>query len=276
MPNVKQNTGGLTLKAQTGGGWGGKDPVPAGWVISRGFEGGTLGEAANAGDAFDSASGGSSYTDEQASTGTQAVKCAILTNGTSWGGTINHTEDIVKGEELWLSMDLYLPAAFDTNTGVGTLKFLRLRFMNGGVLDGYIDLSISNTSTKGTFVLTNNGLDAIGVGIIGTDDIVRDQWTTIEIYMKMDDIAVDDGGTGITRVYKDGKPLLDELGQTAVTGMRTLNSSTYTATGSLFFSYFNSGSPSNQHCYLDNIVLQTQIPSNVDGSGNPVIGTGYL
>ena len=84
-----------------------------------------------------------------------------------------------------------------------------------------------------------------------------DAWVSLEIYVYSDPT------NGVVRIWKNGV-LAD-----------TYTGNTYDGSGYntiLYMSYWNGGSPSGQSQYIDDVVITTDTPSNVDAQGNHMIG----
>ncbi len=258
-------------------------PVSASaWTSDINCEGGTNGAKLAEGGTtqFSSTFSLSTYSTAQAATGSESCKMGITAGSDGWGvfgATYSFPSNIGQGGQVWTRVSLFVPSGFNVNTNDGMLKFMRVHTANsGGSNVGYHDLLISNpglvnwSATLGnwtsSFVYNFEGApNLIGVGKVGTNDIVQGKWETYEIYIKFDSVAKSSGGTGEVRIWKNNQLLLDSTKQA------TLASSSDHSDGFYLFTYWNGNAPATQSLYVDDVIIATDTPSNKDAAGNPCL-----
>ena len=204
----------------------------------------------------------------------------------TWGGRKWFPTNLVKGDEVWLRVHLFFPKDFDYRANP-RLKFLRLRTQSSDHRNqGYIDWLFSPkgatwwSATDGnqpeTFVLSRgvqNKLKRFGTDL---DRPKLGVWETYEMYVKLDNVSVDNGGSGRVRVWKNGVLKGD------FTSFKTLIDSDSISDSVLLFTYWNGGKydatgdypRQTQKMYFDDLVVQTDPPTNMDVHGNLMIGVG--
>jgi len=245
------------------------------WTRSLTFENGSIGAKAQSGSTqdFDDAAGGSYFTNEQVLSGNIAAKLTVTAGDTAfgrWGGIINFPELLRKGDEVWFRVNTFFPAGFnwDSTSGGSLLKFLRVHVQtSSGGNSGYNDWYMTPEATTIPHQFLYEGQQQWFRFGAASDEVQRGRWETYEMYIKLDNIPVDQGGTARVRVWKDGR-LLSEI-----TGAETLNSATDTSDRAHLFTYWNGGAPKTQHMYVDDIVVTSDTPSGRDANGYPMVGT---
>lgn len=192
------------------------------------------------------------------------------TGGSDWGGLIGFPTNLVKGDEIWLRINTYMPAGFNYNSiGEGELlKFLRVHTRtasnpNIGYNDWYITPTNNSFAThqfiyegeqKWSYVTDMSLRPVVGV------------WETYEMYLKLDDVPAASGGEARVRFWKNGQLILD------IADRKTLQSPGVYADRMHLFTYWNGGAPQTQEMYIDDLFITTAPPSNTDASGNRFIG----
>lgn len=247
-------------------------PSAFAWTTHRSFEDGALGAVAVGSDAFDSDASGTSYTNEVVASGAQAARLSVR-GGTAgfgyWGGIIRFPNDLQKGDELWVSMRIFIPNGFQIDTDTGSLKFLRIRQKNlDGSHTGYLDNLIREPDQiKGVFTLLKEGQNKLfHYGVRGVDDLSFGKWIRFELYAYLDDVATDEGGRGLVRAW------VDDTLVTQQSAVQTLSNAAAYATSLYVFTYWNGGAPKDQNLFVDDIVITNDLPMNRDAVGNPMIG----
>ena len=191
-----------------------------------------------------------------------------------YGGGFYHPKALVKGDEIWLRLRVYMPQGYDyTAQSEGeNLKFLRFRIISGvdrtnhGFDDWYL-LSKQHGSGKPFGYIYEGHLAWTYFG--SDNDVIQlGNWETYEFNIKFDNVPESKGGKARVRIWKNGKLLAE------VTNSKTLKTVDTIVTDTLLFSYWNGGSPATQKLYVDDIVLTTDMPSMRDKNGNPYIGMG--
>lgn len=245
------------------------------WTRTLTFENGSIGDKAQSSsrEDFDDAAGGTYFTDEQVLSGNLAAKLTVSAGDTGfgrWGGIINFPELLRKGDEIWFRVNTFFPDGFnwDSTSSGNLLKFLRVHVQtSSGDNAGYNDWYMTPEATSIPHQFIYEGQQQWFRFGAPSDEVQRGRWETYEMYIKFDNVPVDQGGTARVRVWKDGR-LLSEI-----TGAETLNSSTDTSERAHLFTYWNGGSPKTQHMYVDDVVVTSDTPSNRDANGNPMVGT---
>ena len=213
----------------------------------------------------------------EAATGSKSCKFAVNSGGTAFGAGFRQPTTMVKYDEAWVRFRLFLPVGFDygSYSSGNRLKFIRWKTKNSsGGNAGYMDWYINNPGANPPYQATREFDNCTSYADcwqpFGTasDKPNHGVWETYEMYVKFDDKAVDQGGTGRVRVWKNGKLMGD------LTRRPTMPHSTDTMLGVLIFTYWNGGSPKTQHLFLDDLVSTNVTPGEIDSFGNPYIGTG--
>lgn len=243
------------------------------WKIHKDFEAGAVGTSASGQeDGFSSDSGGSQYVDNLSSLGDQSVKLNIR-EGTKgfgyWGGIVQFPSNLKQGDEIWISLRVFIPEGFEFTTDTGVLKFLRIRQRAAdGSHTGYLDnLMRMPASPQGVFTLLKEGQHLLfSYGERGVDDIPYGQWFRFELYAYLDETPQAEGGKAIVRTWMDDKLLTEEK------HIQTLSGPDATATSLYLFTYWNGGAPKTQDLYVDDIVITNDKPINRDNYSNPMIG----
>jgi hypothetical protein len=245
------------------------------WTWNANFELGVTGEQTHTsglGDGFTDAAGASLYSTDEVRSGSQACVCSIdsgVTGFGMWGGIVSFPEDLYEGDELWYHIAVYWPDGFDYNSygEGGRLKFLRVHTRSDTVGNyGYDDLYINGEGVDPPFGFIYEGEQRwFMLGTPG-DSVVHDHWETYELYYKLHHLPADSGGEALVRVWKNGV-LLQEI-----TTRRTLKEPGAFANAAFVFTYWNGASPRTQSLYIDDLILTTETPANIDADGNPMIG----
>lgn len=204
-----------------------------------------------------------------------------------WGGRKVFETPLVKGDEVWIRVHLYYPVGFDY-TANPYFKVMRVHTSSPtGGNEGYNDLYMSPYNTIGVnpsgqrqhsayhVIKENQDLIQRVWGDI-TEWPVMGQWETYEMYLKLDNVSVDNGGAGRIRFWKNGVLKGD------FTGITTLSTVVSKADAFLLFTYWNGGNSTGtgayptktQKMYFDDLIIQNDPPAAFDAQGNRMIGTG--
>lgn len=187
------------------------------FTLSINFNKGPLGSRAdNTGagyDTFTCCAAGTYYTNDQSYEGGQAAE---LNNAQGregfgrWGGVVNFPSPLVKGDEIWIRVRTYWPSG-STYDAYPHLKFLRIRTETpGGTNQGYYDLYINPSDKNNTpFKFIKEKVNKWSPVGNASDAIVFDKWETYEMYVKLDNVSVNDGGMGRALIWKNGSLLAD-------------------------------------------------------------------
>jgi hypothetical protein len=251
----------------------------AAWTNDINCEGGANGAFVGNGGAnqFSSAFSLTDFSTAEAATGSESCKMGITAGSDGWGmfgATYTFPTNIPAGGSVWTRVSLFVPAGFNVTTNDGMLKFMRIHTANSaGSNVGYHDLLISNPGltnwnpTLGnwtsSYVYNYEGAaNLVGVGKVGTNDIVNGKWETYEINIKFDSVAKAKGGAGEVKIWKNNALLLD------LTSQPTLASSTDHSDGFYLFTYWNGNAPATQALYVDDVIITSDTPSGKDSAGN--------
>ena len=204
--------------------------------------------------------------------GVNTLKCQITNGDTGfgrWGFIWDYPSDFVQGEELWVSAEVYFPAASDmTAPGEGGwLKFMRHRTENsGGVNQGYMDYYVDIDSGQPTLRIIKEG-----VNVWATEDtpttITDDVWHQHEFYAYFDATGEGSGGDGVSRVWYDGTLEVEYTNATLADAAHLVKSF-------YFGTYWNGASLQDNHIFVRNLKIYSSDspPTNTDASGNVFIG----
>lgn len=229
--------------------------------------------------AFTSDAGNTRYTDEKAYSGGRGLKLTIEEGSKgfgSLGGIIDFPRCdsfggrvLKKGDEVWVRVHVFFPSDFEFNQN-GRNKFLRLRtFDSSGNSEGYNDLYFDGMLDTTTYDYIFEGLQrwyAMG----DRDDLFPlGQWRTVEYYLKLDDKTEDEGGDARLRVWIDGQ-LIGDTGSRA----NLLTPDSYIESLYFFTYWDNDGAHLTQSFYVDDLIVTSDTPDNVDSNGFPFIGVG--
>jgi len=173
--------------------------------------------------------------------------------------------NLVQGDELWYRIWYYFPAGFDFTASGSGLKLTRVKTVDsGGGHEAFIsshiqgNLSMGNAINHAAFTENNGSSSNAG------DTVTTGNWMAVERYHKFHSTP----GQGIYRVYQNGNLIFEDL----LTETLTTSSSEVSAV--YIFTYWNGGAPQSQHCYIDEIILTSETPSDTDEDDNPFIGVG--
>lgn len=252
------------------------------WTISADFENelATVDTIANSPnpDAFHGAAGRSRYAETPALSGNQSGS-VLATKGETgfgvWGGGFTFPQALKEGDEIWFRVNVYYPAGWDFSCGGCSqgVKFMRIHTSSAtGSNEGYHSTLIRSGTTTGGLIAVDSEVNRefYDSGKINADifdlgtPIIRDQWTTYEMYIKFSSIF----NQGIYRVWQDGNLIFEDLISA------TLFSSTSESKRIYLYTYWNNGAPKTQTSYVDDIVITSEVPGKKDADGNPYIGVG--
>jgi hypothetical protein len=217
------------------------------WTLSADFEKGTVGQRAQGASGWDFAGTSTFFSSAQAAHGTKSA--AINWSAGSEGYGASHGEwdgsypSIPNGGEFWARAYMYFPTNWKWNCSP-VIKVLR-GIQQGG---GYMSIF---AGPSGEIILSN---EPAQVQISTSTKFSLGQWQCIEMYVKL-------GSPGIFRIWKDGVLVIENTASTSGSGNRAL-----------FMTNWNGGSPQAQTQYMDDVVITTDRPSQVDIKGNPMIG----
>jgi len=219
------------------------------WTKSADFENGSNGSLAQGTSGFDFAGSQTFYSNTYAHTGNTSAKMH-WTAGAE-GFATEHGEFnfpiVNSGSEIWARGYFYFPAGFNFKANPVS-KFIRIRTPTG-----YDSVFFNTDATgNGKLVLSNEPgnyqLD------LADSYMSRGVWHCVELYVKL-------GSSGRIRIWLDGVLKGDDARDTGAS-----SSQIYVMTN------WNGGSPITQDEYMDDFIITTDRPSQVDSKGNPMIG----
>lgn len=254
----------------------GKNATPGTQASSRSCE--LFGEAA-----FSGAAGNTMFTNAEYFSNNAALQLTIDQGSEgfgSLGGIIDFsdcassnigTKILERHDEIWIRARFKFPEGFEFNR-VGRNKFMRLRTFRNGNHEGYNDLYIDGHETgrrdpaRFHFIFEggNKGWASFG----GPDDFFDfGNWTTVEYYVKFDDVSEDDGGQARIMMWLDGELMGDTTDRVTLA-----HSDSYVESFYFFTWWGNGGSHKTQSFYVDDLMITTDTPADRDAFGNPYIG----
>jgi hypothetical protein len=241
------------------------------WTIDRDFNSGVLGTKANAtADGFDHDANGSVYSNAQSVDGTQSAKAQIKQGTTGfgyWGGIIDFPlGGVGKGGKIYFEIDVYIPNIFKAISGNTSTKFLRFYGKRAdGTNGGSLDIQITdNAFTFSEFrMLKEYQYKWFDIGNNGI--MTRDTWHQINVELGVDEVPRAQGGGSYVKFWLDDVLLKYEQ------RVQTIVQPTEKVINFLLFTYYNNGSPIDQHVWIDNIIISDVKPSWWDtlGTGLP-------
>lgn len=212
------------------------------WPMRFDFNDGAVGERV----AVLDAAGGTMYTMEQSYEGGKAAVLNALRgkeNYGRWGGRVKFPTGLGKGDEIWWRVRTFWPKGMDYSANP-RLKFLRVHTCTAtGEHRAYNDIYINVPGSETPFQFIYEGAHKWSDIGRAEDAIVPDTWETYELYLKLGERSVDDGGQARVRFWKNGT-LLKEL-----TDRKTLKLADDYVDCALLFTYWNSSPYMGQIVY---------------------------
>ncbi len=253
--------------AGAGGGAGAQNFTP---YFFDDFESYSDGSSLSGNHPFDAA-GRSKASSEEAFRGSQSARMEIQQGDGGgfgkWGGIVPIKPALNKGQEVWVRLQVRWPASFQF-TASPWMKFLRLHSTHAdGGNAGYNDLYVDQADSTQSVLRTIKEVHDVWAVYDGPK-LPRDQWESYEMYLFIDDQSVDSGGQGRVRIWRDDALIFDR------TDVPTIVEAQGTIDAFYLFTYWNNEQPPNNHCYVDDLVIATDVspPPNQDASGNAFIG----
>lgn len=240
------------------------------WTISESYDKQSVGQRCGS---FWADNADTKVTNERSSSGSHSCKMSINQGGKSWGGGFVLPSKLKRYDEYWMRFRLFVPNGFDygVTSGGSHLKFVRVTTKDPSGTPSRWDWQWLKEGNAQPYAVglerdkcTTNCWQYFGK----SNGVVRGVWETWEAYIKFDSTSVDNGGQGISRLWKNGK-LIGEL-----TARPTLPFSNSEAVSAMIFSYWNGSSPATQHLYFEDLVATNNKPANRDQNGNAYIGVG--
>ena len=223
------------------------------WTISRDAEGGTNGATATGSYGFFYANQ-VTFSRTLAHSGLTSFAAQFNQGVTDPPGATfeGGGQTISEGGEAWWRVYIYFPEGFDF-TCSPVVKVLRFLATQNGHLSIF-------AGSNGEIIMSNEPTDHQEDS---GEYFSTGTWQCVEFYVKASSIS----GQGAFRIWKDGILIYEN------TTFPTLAASGNSITDVFrVWTNWNGGSPQNQVAYIDDIVITNEQPSNVDASGNRMIG----
>lgn len=270
-------------------------------------ENATVGQmySGSASDQWSDASGGTTAQNTNVLFGTQAWRYSKSRAATGdrggfgeWGGRKEFDAPLVKGQTVHCQWSVFLPSDFNW-LAYNYLKFFRVYVgQPGGAVRGHIDSYIHQGGLEqdntlgpcfdGSLALHNEVYDdwehiydnpqPDPRNSTNPQIMQKNVWETFEVEVTFDDVSVDSGGTGMTRIWRNIGGVMTLIWTNTL--YNTLGVATDICPNILMFTYWNSGEEdgrvpaSDQFCYGDRVVIQVDQSALVetDALGNKIIG----
>jgi hypothetical protein len=230
------------------------------WTVTADFESGTAGNKAQGASGFSYAGTATTFASDQAHSGTKSAKMVWPKGSEGWGivhGELALPSPITEGQEIWARGYYYFSSPW--SWGSGYVKVLRLTTMySNGTSSGLIGIVENN----GNIVFSNEPDTSFTYNDTLTSsafDVGR--WQCLEVYVKFS------SSDPIFRVWKDGVLIKEDRTH------RVVRQSGNYIPNILVMGIWNSPyAPQNQTQYVDDFIITTDRPSQVDSNGNRMIG----
>jgi hypothetical protein len=227
------------------------------WTIGANFENGTVGSKAQGTSGFEFAGTATLYSAEKAASGSKSAKMTWSSGQEGFGvdhGEFQYPSVVTNGGEIWTRGYFYFATPWNWNCSPVIKVFRGVHVStSSGTNDGYHSVFADD---QGNILLSNEIGDVqIGTGV----KFDLNAWQCIEMYVKLST------SDPIFRIWKNGILIYESRN-------KTLNSSTERADLAYIMTNWNGGAPQSQVQYVDEFVLTTDRPAQVDSKGNPMIG----
>jgi hypothetical protein len=231
------------------------------WTKSANFESGSVGSLAQGTSGFDYAGSATTFSSDKSASGSKSAKMLWPKGSEGWTidhGELNNSQNVTNGQEIWARGYYYFASPWSwANAGgvAGFIKILRIHIANssGGNV-GYLSF-IANAS--GQIISSNEAAD---YGPVTGAKLDTDAWQCLEIYANLST------SSPVLRMWKNGVLIFED------TSHRTISSTSDYANFTYIMTTWNGGAPQNQTEYVDEFVVTTDRPSQVDSKGNYMIG----
>lgn len=230
------------------------------WTMTADFENGTIGSKAQGTSGFSGAGTATTYSADQSVKGSKSAKMVWPAGSEGFGvchGEFKYPNTVGNGGEVWARGYFYFasPWSWNNNSTSQFIKILRIHMANSAGQNAGYHSFIANGNGK---VIASNEIADYGPVLSTSYDVGK--WQCIEIYVKLSTTAP------ITRLWKNGELIFED------TTHKTLSSSSDYANFSYVMTQWNNGAPQQQTQYVDEFIITTDKPSQVDSKGNPMIG----
>ena len=226
------------------------------WTKTVDFENGVNGAVANGSSGFDYAGTKTTYSTDRAMRGTKSGKMTWAKADGGWNlqhGEINFPAPVRNGGEVWIRGYYYFasPWSFLSNNGdYSGIKIMRLATDVGG---WHSIFSVWSPNISASNEMSQVQIDTGAPFIIGG-------WQSLEMYVKLSPT------NGIFRIWQNGKLVFEDLNNKTIT-----STNGYIGMASVM-SVWNNNVGQSQTQYVDDFIITTDRPSQVDSRGNPMIG----
>ncbi|ABQ26511.1 heparin lyase I family protein [Geotalea uraniireducens] len=226
------------------------------WTKTVNFDNGTNGALANGAVGFDYAGSKTTISGDMAVSGAKSAKMVWAKGDPGWNlqhGEINFPAPVKNGGEVWIRGYYYFanPWSFLSNNGdYSGIKIMRLATDVGG---WHSIFSVFSPNISASNEMEQVQIDTSAPFIIGA-------WQSLEMYLKLSPTQ------GIFRIWQNGKLVFEDLNHKTIT-----SSNGYVSMASVM-SVWNNNVGQSQTQYVDEFVITTDRPAQVDSKGNPMIG----
>lgn len=232
------------------------------WTVKADFDSGTTGSRAKGTSGFDYAGAATLFSTDKATSGSKSAKMTWPEGHEGWGvahGEFTYPSVVTNGGEVWARGNFYFatPWSWACSPVVKVLRGVHVSTSSGSHI-GYHSVF---ANSLGEIVHSNEPGDkqtSTGVKF----DI--DKWQSIEMYVKLST------SEPIFRIWKNNV-LIYEDKTTA-----TLKNVTDKADFSYIMTNWNGGAPQSQVQYVDDFIITTDKPAQVDSQGKPMIGSSNI
>jgi hypothetical protein len=232
------------------------------WTVKADFDSGTTGSQAQGTSGFGWAGTATLFSTDKAASGSKSAKMTWPKGNEGWGvahGEFTYPSVVTNGGEVWARGNFYFatPWSWACSPVVKVLRGVHVSTSSGSNI-GYLSVF---ADSDGNILLSNEPGDAqISTGV----KFDLNAWQTIEMYVKLST------SDPIFRIWKNGSLIYESRSQT------TLGSSTNRADLAYIMTNWNGGAPQSQVQYIDDLIITTDKPVQVDSKGNPMIGSSNV
>lgn len=226
------------------------------WTKIVNFENGANGAVANGTSGFDYAGTKTIYSTEKAFSGSKSAKMSWAKGDGGWNlqhGEIQYPSPVKNGGEVWVRGYYYFasPWSFLSNNGdYSGIKIMRIATDVGG---WHSIFSVWSPNISASNEMAQVQIDTGAPFTIGA-------WQSLEMYLKLSPT------NGIFRIWQNGKLVFEDMNH------KTITSSNGSVGMTSVMSVWNNNVGQTQAQYVDDFIITTDRPSQVDTHGNPMIG----
>ena len=232
------------------------------WTVKADFDSGTTGSKAQGTSGFDYAGTATLFSTDKATSGSKSAKMTWTEGDAGWGvahGEFTYPSVVTNGGEVWAKGNFYFatPWSWTSSSVTEIFRGVHVTTSSGNNVGSHSILADSS----GNIIMFNGLADAqISTGV----KFDLNAWQTIEMYVKLST------SDPIFRIWKNGSLIYESRSQT------TLGSSTNRADFAYIMTNWNGGAPQSQVQYIDDLIITTDKPAQVDSEGNPMIGSSNV